>query len=121
MSEELKDRLLKQREAARQARAADPLLVELQATMALVLARLRDEYLSSRPAMSVPEIFGEIVYEASFLRNRKSETPEFNTAPLESAVVTLMTTFGTRGMTRDLALGQVILDATTAGYESVVH
>jgi hypothetical protein len=119
MSEDLKDRLLKQREDARQARAADPMLVELQATMAVVLAKLRDAYSSSRPAMFVPEVLGDIVYEATFLRKRKDEVPEFDTAALEAAVETLISVFGTRGMTRDLALAQIVYDATVAGYAPV--
>jgi hypothetical protein len=114
--EELKTRLLERREAIHRSRAEDPTLIELQKVMTQLIAQLRQTYRFARPNLTEGDHLGDIIYEATFLRDRKHEEPDFDTAALEIAVVMLCAAFGDRGMTRDLALGQIILDANLAIY-----
>lgn len=93
------------------ARAEDPALAELHAAMVVTIAQLLADYREAYPQYSRAEVLGEIVYQATFLRNRSDETPDFDYSSLDRACDYLYSIFGKRGMTRTLALGQIICDA----------
>jgi hypothetical protein len=130
--EELKKRHVEKWEAARLVREADPLLQELSATMAILIPQIVSEYQKYTPesqlmvvhrdrqpptGLSIREALDVAIYEATTLR--KAEEPGFSvkilfdTRILEEAVTTLCTIFGDRGMTRKLALSQIVSDLIT--------
>lgn len=108
MGDEYKARLLAKMESRRAANAADPLFLELQTKMTSILRKLREAYFQR---VREVDLMDEIVYEATWLL-RGRQPPDFDTTALEEAAKELCDAFGDRGMTRDLALGQIIYDAS---------
>lgn len=117
MNEEMRTRYLKRREETQRVLEEIPLLRELRKEMEGILVQLRDAYRVKHPDRNERDLLDTVVYEATFLLKREDDEPHFDTAPLENAVAVLMHVFGSQGMTRRLALGQIVTDAITESYK----